>query len=173
MIIISVLLTALGIGAATWKLGELPESISALVYVLPRQGGWRWLWSGWLWAVSLTVGIPLLTAMECSAFQFVGFLTVVCLLFCGGMPLVEHERNTAHNALGIAAGILSQLCVVILNPWWLLLWLLWLAAIMAVVHAEALRRLYDRLEGRGVLLVELQCVMVTCCCLLSSIPCPS
>ena len=59
MIILSLLMVALGIGAATWKLGELPESISALVYVLPRQGGWRWLWSGWLWAVSLTVGIPL------------------------------------------------------------------------------------------------------------------
>ena len=47
LLIISILLVTLYVGAAIWKERELPESISAMVYLLP-EGGAQWLWSLWM-----------------------------------------------------------------------------------------------------------------------------
>ena len=46
LVIISVLLSVLGIGLATWNNKELPESMSALVYDLPKRQ--QWLWTLWI-----------------------------------------------------------------------------------------------------------------------------
>jgi len=50
-IIPSVLLTVLFMGMVIMRERSVPVSISAMVYALP-EGGWRWLWALWLWAVT-------------------------------------------------------------------------------------------------------------------------
>lgn len=82
MLTISILLVALYVGAATWKERELPESISAMVYLLP-EGGWRWLWSVWLWIVSLLATIPVISILDTRNMAYLGFFTLACLVFVG------------------------------------------------------------------------------------------
>lgn len=119
MLLSSLLLAVLFVGAAIWRLKALPDSISALVFLLERR--WQWVWTLWLFAVALTLAPPLLDAMP-DEWRFVGFLTVGSLLFVAAMPLVRHDENRAHYVLAVAAGVLSQLCVLVLCWPCLLLW---------------------------------------------------
>lgn len=107
--------------AVIGKRRELPESISSMVYDLPKR--WQYLWTVWLWLVGLGVCIPLIEILP-ETWKFVGFLTMACIGFVGAMPLFVEEQRKAHNIFGVSAGILSQVCVLIVNPWWLTAWVL-------------------------------------------------
>lgn len=119
MIIISIVLAVLFIGTAIALKKQVPESISSLEYVYPHG-----LWTIWLWCVTILITPSLMDAIQ-EDWKFLGFLTVVCLMFVGAMPLIPTESNKVHNILGVTAGILSQLCVLIINPQWLWLWAVW------------------------------------------------
>ena len=113
-------MVALYVGAAIWKERKLPESISAMVYVLPKTG--QWLWTIWIWAITLLLA-PTLFETITEDFGALAHCFATSMMFIGAMPLVKNETNKAHNALGISAGIFSQICVLIINPWWLMTWL--------------------------------------------------
>jgi len=119
MLISSLIMAVLYVGAAIWKNRELPDSISALVYDLPA-GRWRWLWSAWLAAVTLLLA-PSLTA---AGPMLAASATVVCLAMVAAMPLVPGTHNIEHYTTAIWAGILSQVCVWHADARWLWLWLL-------------------------------------------------
>lgn len=163
--IISLLTAALYVGAAIfhrWQGGAgprgktarhtiLPESISAMVYDLPRP--WQWVWTVWLMAVTFTVASSLIEAMP-DAWRFVAFLTVAALGFVAAMPLVRHGRNTGHYVCAIAAAVLSQVCVLLTAPCWLLLWTAF-PAVLAAMYCFP--RATACLNGRGVFLLEVLC----------------
>ena len=154
MTIASVLLTVLFAGTVAWRRRGLPESISAMVYDLPRP--WQWLWTVWIWAVSLTACIPLIEAVPDGA-RPLGFLTLTCLMFVGAMPLLDVSNRFWHYALAIVAGVVSQVCVVTVSPWWMLAWLLF-AAIYArdALPSQNGRNYPSRwYDGKGVLLAEM------------------
>lgn len=92
---------------------RIPVSMSSLCYTF--NGPWRWLWSLWIWTTMVLLAFDLIPAMP-ENYQPLAFATCVCLLFVGAMPLFDIEKNTAHNAFGIGAGVLSQVCVMILAP---------------------------------------------------------
>ena len=167
-VLISVLLSALGVGLATWKKRELPDSLSALVYDLPTKQ--QWLWTLWMWAMAVTVGIPLIDCMDGSMFQFLAFMTMVSMVFCGAIPIVKNERNTVHYGLAIVAGVSSQLCVVIIEPLWLLVLPVVLAfvAVAALVQKPWAEWLWQRINGKGIMLSEAVCAMSLFGCLLFS-----
>lgn len=127
-ILISIIMAVLYVGAAIIIKREIPVSISSLVYILP-EGRWRWLWTIWIWITGLLLIVPLIDALP-DEWKFLGFFTIASLMFCGAIPLFIEEYNTWHNILGVAAGILSQVCVVIINPWYLTLWILILSALL-------------------------------------------
>lgn len=127
-ILISIIMAVLYVGAAIIIKREIPVSISSLVYILP-EGRWRWLWTIWIWITGLLLIVPLMDALP-DEWKFLGFFTIASLMFCGAIPLFIEEYNTWHNILGVAAGILSQVCVVIINPWYLTLWILILSALL-------------------------------------------
>ena len=159
MLTISILLVVLFVGTAIWNNKELPESVSAMVYDLPRSG--QWVWIVWMWAVALLMCIPLIDALPDGA-RMLGFLTLACLVFCGAMPISDNTTNRrAHNAFGILGGVLSQVCVAIVSPWWLLAWLFFV-----VIYVYDLLPLQDRCvysshwyDGKGVFLKETICAI--------------
>lgn len=164
LLAISFLLVVLFVGATIWRIHDIPVSISSMVYSLPKS--MQWLWTAWIWAVSLTLAPSLLDAL--GRYSFLGFLTVACLLFCGAMPLVKHEKNTLHNVFGVAAGILSQACVVVISPWWLLLWLLMLPFIIGAAASINDAEEVTFADGKGTFIVESICFLTLFMALIAS-----
>ena len=153
LLILSLLLVTLYVGVATWRLGALPDSISSMVYVLP-EGGWRWLWTAWLWMVALLTCIPAIEALSYKGLEVFGFFTLVCLGFTGAMPLFLKEMIRTHYILSIAGGIFSQVCVLIICPWFLALWLLMVWFLLDSLTAGDKPRWYDH---KSVLISEAIC----------------
>ena len=157
MITLSILLMVLGVGAAIWKKRELPQSISAMVYLLP-EGGSRWLWTLWLMVVGVMTFAPAIDILDPIGYGYLGFAPMVTIGFVAVWPLFDVEHRTHHNVLGIMSGILSQVCVALIGPWWLLCWLL-MAGVMAwcAMHGGRgrVRTLFS--DGCGVLVSEMIC----------------
>ena len=158
LIIASVLLVVSYVGITIWGLKGLPDSISAMVYVLPRQG--QWVWIVWMWVASLCVCIPLIGVMP-DTLRFMGFITLACLMLCGAMPISSSTTNKKwHDWLGIAGGILSQVCVAFISPWWLTAWMLWpflMGSTIIQPEGGDMRRLF---KGKGVFVAEMICFLV-------------
>lgn len=113
----SILLTFCFITYSVIRNGELPDSISAIVFDFKHT----WVWSIWLWAVGITLAPALMEAMPENR-QVFAFLTLAALMFTGAIPLIDTANNKWHNILGFMAGVLSQCCVWCISPWWLLTW---------------------------------------------------
>ena len=137
----------------------VPESVSAMVYDLKH----KWVWSAWLCAVSLTLMPALIDALP-DYVRFIGFLTVCCLLGCAVTPIIRQDLRNVHNMLGVCAGVLSQLCVAFVCPWWLLAW----TGMIAICGYVLLCAGDDEcaVDGRGVFLAESFCAFIVYGCLL-------
>ena len=150
-------------GVLLMSMGGVPESVSGLVYNLSER--MRWAWSGWLIAVALTLMVPLMNTLYDVA--WLGWLTVVCLIGAGVTPIINQETRTMHHVCGIAAGVLSQVCVACLCPWWLLIWAVWLpllaGAMAALNDAEEMPCL---MAGHSVFVAECTCAVSLYGCLL-------
>lgn len=152
LLIISILLTTSFVGVAIWRKRALPESISSLVHILKH----RWVWTLWMWAVGFLTCIPAITALERIGMQFLGFGTLACLVFCAAMPVFVEEQKQWHDILGISSGVLSQLCVLMINPWWLLSWLL-LAFLAIHVYMNPDGKVTKVVSNKGVFIAECLC----------------
>ena len=124
LLIISILLVALYVGAAIWRNRELPESISAMVQDLSKP--WRWVWSVWLATITVLISPALTAAMPHEWYGIAGHICIVLLAMTAAIPLLPGEHNKAHYICGISAGIMSQVCVILICPYWLLTWTLFL-----------------------------------------------
>lgn len=153
LLFVSILTIVVPLVVASVKSGGVPDSISAMVYMLPK-GGWKWLWTLWLWAVAFTLAPPLIEAMP-DGWQFIAALMLATLAFTAAMPLFDQENKKRHYRFAIASGIFSQLCVLILNPWWLLSWLPMLAFI-AYNNEGGIPKVCN---GKGVFIAEVTCIL--------------
>lgn len=174
LVLASILLTVLYVGTVIWRRwldtdasasfserlnAALPDSISALVYELPRP--WQWLWIVWIWSVSLLACIPLIEVLPDDV-KVLGFATIVCLMLCGAMPISDsHVNRRAHNVFGILGGILSQACVLLQCPLYLLAWLLFSAVYACDALPSQNGRIYPLrwYDGKGVFLAEMICAV--------------
>ncbi len=152
--LISLLLAV--VGMIIMLRGGVPDSVSGLVYNLSDTK--QWWWSVWLSAVSLTVMVPLMTAL--GDFAWLGWLTVVGLIGAAVTPVIRKDTRRLHNICGVAAGLLSQVCVACLCPWWLLCWMVFIplmAGSMAAFNdSDSVPTFCD---GKGVLVSEIICAI--------------
>ena len=105
---------------------QIPSSLSASVFYLPRAGAVVWL------AVICIVVFclaPVLIAVSSPNTQFLAFIACAGLLFVGGCPLVKDKTDMTyhiHMAGAITCAISANL-LIIFNHWWLMfLWIPWL-----------------------------------------------
>ena len=157
MLILSLLLVVSYVGAAIWRSGVLPDSVSAMVFDLPRNG--QWLWTAWMALVALTLAPALFEAVP-ENWGITAHVFVTSILFVAVMPLIKGEKNTAHNVLGIVGGIFSQVCVYLVCAWWLLVLVL-MVALVAAVFASYNDALYvpKVADGKGVFIAESLCAV--------------
>ncbi|MCR5578677.1 MAG: hypothetical protein K6F74_05630 [Prevotella sp.] len=59
-----------------------------MVYLLPK-GGWRWLWTAWLIAVSVLTFLTAIEILDKKGYGFIGLLPMVCLCFVAVWPLFD------------------------------------------------------------------------------------
>lgn len=149
LVILSAVLVIAYVGIAIWKKKELPESISATVYELPRKK--QWLWSDWLAAVSALLFYPLVENV--GGF---GWLTVVCLFGTALTPLVKADTKKWHYVFAIAAGVLSQVCVVMLDAMWLGVWMVFVFLFLSS-YVQPEGWLGKAMKGKGVFLAQMAC----------------
>ncbi len=162
MLILSIVMAVVYVAAVIIKDKALPDSVSALVYALPK-GRCRWLWSAWLAVVTLLMAPALMTAMAESCWtQLLAAATIISLAMTAALPLWPGSHNRLHNILGILSGVLSQVCVWFICPWYLMLWLLFV--ILLVLHAfpdvSWAAKIADKTSGKGVFLLEAVCSAV-------------
>lgn len=149
---ISFALAAVGIAACCGKIGGVPDSISAMVYELPKK--WQWTWTVWLCLVAMLLMPDL--AERCG---WIGWLTVVCLCGAAVTPIIQQETRRWHNVMGVMAGWLSQLCVWFVCPWWLLVWTVMLALMMGTLGAYNDTDEPAVADGKGLLVAEVICAV--------------
>lgn len=151
MLIVSIHLVALYVGATIWKHKELPESISAMVYDLSKP--WRWIWSVWLATVTVMISPALTAAMPDVWYGIAGHIFIVLLAMTAAMPLLPGYHNKAHYICGIAAGIMSQVCVALICPWWMAV----LLVFTLLVVTDRTNDIHSILYGKTVFLSECAC----------------
>lgn len=106
--------------AVTVKDGEMPNSISQMVYSLDKK--WKWTFSAVLFAVAFMIVPQLMTAAE-PRYTFLSFLTVGGILGVGADPLSKDEKNIVHYASAVVMGLATQALVFLLNPILLVTWM--------------------------------------------------
>ena len=104
---------------------QIPPSLSASVFYLPRAGAILWL------VVIATVVFclaPVLLAVSRPATQFLAFISCAGLLFVGGCPLVKDKTDLTykiHIAGAVTSAVAANL-LIITNHWWMMfLWIPW------------------------------------------------
>lgn len=161
-IIISICLVAGYILLARIYKGNNPSSMKEIAYILP-EGGWRWLQSVWMAATLYTLTPKLFLVIpdrwEVCAHCFATAMTMLCIL-----PLLKHEGNKSHQVLDVVSSVFGQICVLIINPLWLALWLV-VPVLMARSRHEMSRRWQD---GRIKLVCSLLCYATLALALLFS-----
>ena len=162
MLIISIVLVAIPVVAAIYYKKELPKSISDLVYYLPKK--WQWLWTMWIWVVSLLTLIPAIDRLSMIGMEALGFGSLACLAFCGAMPLIDKENTTMHWVFGISGCVLSQACVYFIHYESLWVWMVFpFLFLSSYIQPEGW--LGKAMKGKGVLLGEVICYV----CLIGSL----
>lgn len=157
MIILSILLAMAFMVVAIRIERGLPDSISAMVYYLPRP--LQWVWIVWMWAVVMLMCIPLIGAMP-ESWKSLAFIVLGCLMLCGAMPISDtNVSKTAHDVFGILGGMLSQVCVVFVSPLWLTAWLLWAFCMGSTVIQPEGGDMRSLFKGKGVFVAECVCFL--------------
>ena len=152
--LISLLLAV--VGMVVMLRGGVPDSVSGLVYNLSDTK--QWWWSVWLSAVAFTVMVPLMVALGDST--WLGLLTSVCLIGAAVTPVIRKDTRRLHNICGVAAGVLSQFCVMVLCPWWLLCWFIYVPLIAGSMAAfNDSEEMPVVCDGKGVLVSECICAI--------------
>ena len=145
----SAFLVIVYVGIAIWKKKELPESISATVYELPKAG--QWVWSAWLAAIAVCLFVPLVERCE-----WVGWLMEVSLIGAALTPLFKKDTLRWHYVFAIITGILSQICVVMLDAMWLGVWMVFVFLFLSS-YVQPDGWLGKAMKGKGVFLAQMVC----------------
>lgn len=150
--IISLCTVVLLIGYNLCRHGELPHSISAMAYRLPRKQ--RFLWTLSMWAAVFTL-TPITFEVIPDHLEAIPHAFATTMLLITLMPLVKRNMSNGHRALIVAAGIFSQACVIVACPWLLLLWpAAFLYFFLMDVTTNDIPRIF---WGKGSIVAELLC----------------
>lgn len=149
MVYFGCLVSILMIAFAWWKKGEAPISLSSIVHLYNKYT-WQGVWAIWITVVSICVGAPSVS-MLVGIGKLIPVFMMACLFFTSALPLTLGNITELHNCLAIVGGVLSQVIVTMINPWFLLLWVLFLLYLSIEVD--------ESLRGRELLLAEVICFL--------------
>ena len=108
------------VGFLAWDSGGFPDTMTTVVYNL-QKGGRRWLWTAWMWSMTLLMAPAIFKAMP-ERYHAVAHCFVTCQLVVALLPLMNREINCPHSTLAMIDCAFSQLCVILICPCLMLGW---------------------------------------------------
>lgn len=153
--VISMVVAVAYVGSVVWKTGELPASVSACVYEFSERKALM-CWTLTMWVSGICGLLPL--AVKMGDLGWIGWLGMAGFGFLGVAPLIKGSRNTVHYIIGVATGVISQICVYLVSPWWIAVWLLYVPFVGGCMGAyNDSEEVPTVCNGKGVLLAEILC----------------
>lgn len=119
LLMTSLLLTVTYVANAIYVSGGVPVSVSAHVYESDMSQ--RWYYTAWMWVLSLTFA-PALFLLTPYELDWAPHVLVTSLLLTSVLPLIERDGHGWHRVSTILSAATCSLCVYIVYPVWLLLW---------------------------------------------------
>lgn len=154
MLILSLLLVTSFVGGACKRHGELPDSISAMVYDLPSK--LRWLWTVWMVHVSALTLIPAIEVLDHKGLAIVAYFALVFLLLTAVNPLTGKDNEEVHMTLAKIAGLLTQVAVAFIDANWLACLMVFLF-LYGSIYIQPQGWLAKAVNGKGVFIAEAVC----------------
>ncbi len=158
MEIILVLGVLLAISMVIGTRQDIPDSLSMMVYDKPP--GQRTPWMTWFIFTGTTLGLGLCIVLP-DPLVFLGIGTILCVVWTGLTPIYTKLPGPGHVIGGIGSGIFSQVAVVVLCPWVILVWTGLISALMlSALYRKRpwIAKVNEYLESKFVLLSELMCL---------------
>ena len=118
---------------------EIPSSLSASVFFLPKQG--VWIWSVVIAAVVFLIA-PTYIGKTPDSVRALAFLACAGLLFVGAAPLVRDKSDLAykvHIGGAIMCAVCSQVFLAVTEVWLLLSWVPWIIAFVWITSSTRWR----------------------------------
>ena len=137
------------LGYATWKMGEMPSSLSEVSYIIPH-----WLFSVGMMLVGILYMPPLMDILSPNK-TWLGFLMVLGIALVASSPYYKTESVKLHY---IGAGVcfaFSQIVVAVANPLLLMMWLIY-----PMILVKETRRLW-LVAAEWIGIVELTLMILT------------
>ena len=119
MTYITAILTIGMVYVASIKNGGVPDSISAIAYIVPK-----WVFSIWAMLVGMSLMPPLMDALSPN-WRWLGFLMVVGLACVASSPYYKTESVKLHYIGAAVCFVFAQAVVSITCPLCLLLWVVY------------------------------------------------
>lgn len=97
---------------------ELPDSVSSFSYIVGTKP-----FTAWAVLTAICLLYPTINAVG-ERFSWIAFLQSAGLLMVAASPLYKSENKVLHYVGGYLFGIMTQVVVAMINPWWLFAWVL-------------------------------------------------
>lgn len=137
------------LGYATWKMGEIPESLSEVSYIVPH-----WLFSVGMMLVGILYMPPLMDILSPNK-TWLGFLMVVGIAIVASSPYYKTESIRMHYIGAAVCFAFSQIVVAVASPLMLMMWLIY-----PMFLVKETRRLW-LVAGEWIGIVELTLTILT------------
>ena len=124
MSILALLVTLGVVVRAVIKSKEIPDSLSAIAYVIPH-----WEFSMWVAVIGILVMPDMMHALSDNT-QFIGFLSVVGLFCVAASSYYRTEYAPLHYIGGIMCALCATAVTALIQPFLLLLWSVYLIGML-------------------------------------------
>ena len=107
------------LGYAAWKIGEIPESLSEVSYIIPHG-----IFSAWMMVVGILYMPPLMDILAPNK-TWLGFLMMLGIAIVASSPYYKTESVRLHYIGAAVCFVFSQIVVAVASPLILMMWLIY------------------------------------------------
>lgn len=123
--LVSFAIALAGIAMAACRKRSVPESISEIGYLIPH-----WAFSSWVSVVGILLMPDMMDRLP-GRWQWMGFMSVMGLLCVAASSYYRTESKALHYIGGWTCALCALAVVVVLRPWLMTLWAVFLLLMVA------------------------------------------
>ena len=114
----------------TIKSDEIPDSISAIAYIIPH-----WTFSVWIAVIGMMIMPDVIVTLP-DNLQFIGFFSVVGLFFVAASSYYRTEAAPLHYIGGIMCAVCATIVSALISPLFLFVWPVYLMSMHMIAWQQ-------------------------------------